>query len=181
MRFQSALTSWLTKARPGNAKPETYDGTLGISPSMVHAGRFPFPFTKTLGSADTLAAGEDVQGSFTATRLDAQGTALNLTPWVAMPPGVWDIDLEYSQRLVGAVSDLTAISTLLLLIVDGGVTRNHVIAQLHGGQTLPQVFRRRFTLTVSKDIPTQFSLQHAIGLGTAVNIARASLMAFRIL
>lgn len=180
MIFQSTLNSWLTKVRPGNVKPEDADGLLRLGPSFYHSGRFPFPFTKTLSSAQ-VSSGEDIQGSFTATRIDAQGTALSLAPWVDLPPGVWDIDLEYSQVLAGAVSDLTCQSDLSLNIVDGAVTRNHLIARLHGGQTQFQLYQRRFTITVSKDIRTFFSLQHTVGLGTALNIARASLMAFRIL
>lgn len=180
MRFQSTLLSWLTKTRPGTSQPEESDGLIVIRPQMVHSGRFPFPFTKTLSSAQT-TTGEDIQGSFTATRLDVQGVALNLSPWVDIPPGVWDINFEYSQVLVGAVSDLTCFSDVGLNIVDGGVTRNHLIGRLHGGQTQHQVLQRQFTITVSKDIRTFFTLQHTVGLGTALNIARASLMAFRIL
>jgi len=178
--FKSTLNSWLTKVRPGNVQSEDEDGLLRLGSSVLHAGRFPFPFTKTLSSAQTLSA-EEIQGSFTATRIDAQGTALNLAPWVDLPPGVWDIDLEYSQVLSGAVSDLTALSDLSLNIVDGGVTRNHLIARLHGGQQQMQAYRRQFVITVTKDIRTFFALQHTVGLGTAVNVARASLMAFRIL
>lgn len=180
MKFQSTLNSWLTKVRPGNAQPEESDGLLLLGSRFAHTGRFPFPFTKTLSSAQ-VTNGEDIQGSFTATRIDVQGTALSLAPWVDLPPGVWDINLEYSQVLAGAVSDLTCQSDLSLNIVDGAVTRNHLIARLHGGQQQFQSYRRQFTITVSKDIRTFFSLSHTVGLGTAVNIARASLMAFRIL
>ena len=180
MIFKSTLNSWLTKVRPGNSQPEEADGLLRLGPSFHHSGRFPFPFTKTLGSAQVLNA-EEVQGSFTATRLDIQGVALALSPWVDMPAGVWDIDLEYVQILVGAVSDLTCQSDLGLNIVDGGVTRNHLIARMHGGQTQFQKYNRKFTMTVSKDIRTFFTLSHTVGLGTALNIARASLIANRIL
>lgn len=180
MRFQSTLNSWLTKVRPGNAQPEEQDGLLLLGPRFSHTGRFPFPFTKTLSSAQVLN-GEDIQGSFTATRLDVQGVALGLSPWVDLPPGVWDIDVEYSQVLAGAVSDLTCVSDLNLNIVDGGVTRNHLIARLHGGQQQFQRHHRQFTITVTKEIRTFFGLQHTVGLGTALNVARASLMAYKIL
>jgi hypothetical protein len=180
MILQSSLSSWLTKIRPGNVRPEANDALIRLRPEFQSTGSLPFPFTKTLSSAQTTTL-EDIQGSFTATRLDPQGTALGLAPWVDLPPGVWDIDIEYSQFLQGAVSDLTAISSLSLNIVDNAVTRNHLIAQLHGGQQQFQLYRRQFRITVSKDIRTFFSLQHTIGLGTAVNIARASLIANRIL
>jgi len=178
--FKSTLNSWLTKVRPGNVQSEDADGLLRLGPTFSHSGRYPFPFTKTLSSAQVLTQ-EDIQGSFTATRIDTQGVALNLAPWVDLPPGVWDIDLEYSQVLGGAVSDLTCVSDLSLNIVDGGITRNHLIARLHGGQQQFQRYHRFFTITVTKEIRTFFGLQHTVGLGTAQNVARASLMAYKIL
>lgn len=180
MIFQSALSSWLTKVRPGNTKPEPSDALIRLRPEYQNVGSLPFPITKTLGSNQFLI-GEDVQGSITATRLDPQGTILTLNPWVVIPPGVWDIDLEYSQVLAGAVSDLTCFTDLSIQIVDNAVTRNHLVARLHGGQTQFQSYHRTFRITVSKDIQTFFGLQHTVGLGTAQNIARASLIASRIL
>jgi hypothetical protein len=182
VRFQSTLLSWLTKARAGNSQPEEQDGLVFLRPEMIQAGRFPFPIQKAYGSTQAGAfPPEDIQGSFTATRLDPQGTALGLAPWVDIPPGVWDLDIEYSQLLAGAVSDLTAVSSLSLNFVDNAVTRNHLIAQLHGGQQQFQRHHRRFTVTVSKDIRVFLSLSHVVGLGTALNIARSSLIATRIL
>jgi hypothetical protein len=172
----------LTKARPGAAQPEDADGWMTMGRQLIPAQELPFPYTKAYGSTQTgTFPPEDIQGSFTATRLDPQGTALSLVPWVDIPPGVWDIDLEYSQVLAGAVSDLTALSSLAINFVDNAVTRNHLLAQLHGGQQQMQRYHRKFIMTVSKDIRVFLSLTHVVGLGTALNVARASLVASRLL
>jgi hypothetical protein len=180
MKIKTSLNAWINKIRPGNTKYEPQDGELTIPNIISHAGRFPFPHIKTLSSAQVLAAGEDVQGSFSAYRLDAIGTALGID-WLTIPPGVWDIDFQYFLKPVGAVSDITAVATAFLQITDGAVTRIAVLAELTGDLARFQIFRRNFTLSVSKDITTQFRLQHAIGLGTALSVAEASVLATKII
>lgn len=181
MIFQSTLWSWLSKARPGNAREEAEDSLLRLPPQLYPCITAPFPFVKTLGSTQTLPAAEsDVQGSFTATRLDVAGAALAIDPWIQFPPGVWDIDLEYHSRSAGAVSDLTCIGQLGLAIVDGGVTRNHLIAEVNGGQAVFQRLHRKFVVTVTKDISFKLTLNHTVGLGTCVNVNRCSLIATRL-
>jgi hypothetical protein len=180
MRLQTSLNAWLNKIRPGNAKYDEADGVMVLTNQLLHAGRFPFPMTKTLSSAQVLANGEDVQGSIAAYRLDPIGTALGID-WITLPPGVWDINFQYFLKPVGAVSDITAVATAMLQIVDGGATRIAIIAELVGDLARFQSFNRTFTLSVSKDIVTQIRLQHAIGLGTALSVAEATIIANRII
>jgi hypothetical protein len=180
MKLQTSLNAWLNKIRPGNAQYEEGDGKMVLANQLNHAGRFPFPYTKTLSSVQTLPAGEDVQGSFAGYRLDPIGTALALD-WITIPPGVWDINLSYFLKPVGAVSDITAVATCMLQIIDGPATRIAILAELAGDLARFQSHNRTFTVSVSKDIVTQIRLQHAVGLGTALSVAEASILANRII
>jgi len=179
VRFQSSINAWLTKIRPGNTNYEERDGILTLQPVFSHSGRFPFPFTKTLSSAQALS-NEDVQGSFMAHRFPVLGAGTTLDPWVELPPGVWDIDLQAQLIQKGAVSDNTSFLDVLLLIVDGGVTRNHILGTIYG-TLVAQSFNRKLTISVSKDIVTKFTFQGTAGLGTSTSVAQLSLLASRIL
>jgi len=177
--FQTSLNAWLNKVRPGNVQSDDRDGKLILPPVLNHSGRFPFPITKTLSSAQVLQA-EDVQGSFMAHRFQALGAGGGLDPWVELPPGVWDIDFQMQLIQKGAVSDNTAFLDVLLNIVESGVTRNHVLGTVYG-TLVAQYINRKFTLTVSKEMPTKFTFSQTVGLGTATSVANMSLMAFRII
>lgn len=181
MIFQSTLNAFMQKVRPGNVQAQAVDAKLELGNHLVHAGRFPFPVTKTLIAGEVLAAGSEVIGSFMAQREQQIGLGLALNPWIALPTGVWDLDISYWLQPLGVVSDLTAIASMQILITDGGLNRGSEIMALTGSLVIPQQFNRRFTISVSKDIPVAINLNHVVGLGTATSSARAQVIASRII
>lgn len=179
MRFPSSLLGWLAKANPGNAKPEDRDGIIQLDPVLINAGRFPYPITRTSGALGTLLATEKVTGSIIFHRLDLIATAL-ATDIFSFPEGVWDVHLQHRCIARGAVADLTSDMTLLLQVIDNGVTRFSILNQLVNSLTLNQVYSERFTLTVTKEIPTNIRLQNSVGLGTGTSFSLLSIIANRI-
>jgi hypothetical protein len=107
------------------------------------------------------------------------GTALAFD-WIAFPEGVWDVEVYHRMIIKGAVNDSTADAAVLLQVIDSGVTRFGVISRITPVLTLNQDCYRRFTITSTKEIPTNIRLQHAIGLGTSVVDSLASVIANRI-
>jgi hypothetical protein len=179
MKFPASLLGWLAKANPGNAKPDDRDGILQIDPIFLNAGRFPYPITRTSGAAGTLLASEKVTGSIIFHRLDLIATALG-TDVFAFPEGVWDVTIDHACIVRGAVADLTSDMTLLLQVVDAGVTRFALLNQLVNSLTLNQRYHNQFTVTVTKEIPTNIRLQNSVGLGTGTSFSLLSIIANRI-
>jgi hypothetical protein len=173
------LLGWLAKANPGNAKPEERDGIIQIDPVLVNAGRFPYPILRTTGATGLLAATEKVSGSIIFHRLDLIATAL-ATDVFFFPEGVWDVHIQHRCVPRGAVADLTSDMTLLLQVIDSGVTRFSILNQLVNSLTLNQVYQERFTLTVTKEIPTNIRLQNTAGLGTGTSFSLLSIIANKI-
>jgi hypothetical protein len=169
---------WLAKANPGNARPEPRDGIMQIDPVLVNCGRFPYPITRT-SIVGSLPATEKIQGSLVMSRQDVVGVALGFD-WLAFSEGVWDVEVYHRMILRGAVNDSTADAAVLLQVVDSGVTRFGVISRISPVLTVNQDCTRRFTVTVTKEIPTNIRLQHAIGLGTSTVESLVSVIASRI-
>jgi hypothetical protein len=179
MKFPSSLLGWLAKANPSNSKPDERDGIIEINPVLLNAGRFPYPILRTSGATGLLLTGEKVQGSIILHRLDLMAGALGSTFFV-FPEGVWDVFVRHACIVRGAVSDLTSDSTLLLEVVDSGVTRFSILSQLVNSLTLNQNYETEFTVTVTKEIPTDLRVQNTVGLGTGTSFGLISIIANRI-
>jgi hypothetical protein len=179
MRIQSTLLGWLSKAAPGTNRGEARDASLSLDPVLVNAGRFPFPITRTSGALGTLLAGEKVQGSIIFHRLDVMNVVLALD-FLTFPEGVWDVNIFHTVVSRSGVIDLTSDMTLLLQVIEAGVTRFAILSQVVNTPNLNQQNHRQFTLTVTKEIPTNLRLQSAIGLGTGLNVSLFSMVASRI-
>ena len=178
MRFPSTLLGWLGKANPGNAIPEGRDGVLSIDPVLLNCGRFPFPIFRTSGSGVILAS-EKVSGSIIFHRLDLIATPLGLDV-LAFPEGVWDVHIHHACIVRGIVADLTSDMILALQVIDSGVTRAALLNQLVNSLTLNQKYLQKFTLTVTKEIPTNLRLQSNIGAGTGTSFSLLSVIANKI-
>ena len=179
MRFPAALLGWLAKADPGNSIPDYRDGIIQIDPVLFNAGRFPYPILRTSGATGLLAATEKVSGSIIFHRLDLIATAL-ATDVFFFPEGVWDVNITHKCIPRGAVADLTSDMSLLLQVIDSGVTRFSILNQLVNSLTLNQSFDTKFTLTVTKEIPTNIRLQNSAGLGTGTSFSLLSIIADKI-
>jgi hypothetical protein len=179
VRIQSSLLGWLAKAAPGTNKPDADDAILSLRKDLVNCGRFPFPITRTTGATGLLLGTEKVQGSIIFHRLDLIATALALDVFF-FPEGVWDVTIDHACIVRGAVADLTSDMTLLLQVIDSGVTRFSILNQLVNSLTLNQRYHNNFTLTVSKEIPTNIRLQNTAGLGTGTSFSLLSIIANRI-
>jgi hypothetical protein len=170
---------WLAKANPGNSKPESRDGIMEINPLLSNCGRFPFPITRTTGPTGSLLATEKTAGSIIFHRLDLIATVL-ATDIFFFPEGVWDVVIDHACIVRGAVADLTSDMSLLLQVIDSGVTRFAILNQLVNSLTLNQRYHNQFTLTVTKEIPTNIRLQNTAGLGTGTSFSLLSIIANRI-
>lgn len=178
MRFPGSLLGWLAKANPGNATPEERDGIIQINPVLINAGRFPYPILRTSG-VGTLLATEKVSGSIIFHRSDLMATPIGIDVFF-FPEGVWDVSIEHACIVRGTVADLTSDMTLLLQVVDSGVTRFSILNQLVNSLTLNQRYSNKFTVTVTKEIPTNIRLQSAAGLGTGTSFSLLSIIANKI-
>lgn len=178
MRFPTSLLGWLAKANPGNAKPENRDGIVQLDPVLLNCGRFPFPILRTTGPG-ILGPTEKVSGSIIFHRLDLIATAIGIDV-LAFPEGVWDVHLQHRCIVRGVTADLTSDMTLLLQVTDSGVARFAILNQLVNSLTLTQAYAQDFTLTVTKEIPTNIRLQSAAGAGTGTSFSLLSVIANRI-
>jgi hypothetical protein len=90
-------------------------------------------------------------------------------PLCAIGPGLWEINWTLSQRISGAVADLTS-SLALRLAINDGTGAETTLAIIHNGQTLVQSFQGSMILTVPSPISYEFRRARVQGLGTGVNL-----------
>ena len=163
MRQQSRILGELAKAAQGNATPQERDSMIEVPHVVLTTINVPRPALKHVTAisatpeVDSFKFSEEAQYNVTGTQ-----------PLAAIGPGLWEINWTLSQRLSGAVSDLTSTLALLFAINDG-TGAFVILAKITNGQTIAQSFKGSMILVVPSPISYEFRRERLGGAGTGLN------------
>jgi len=159
----SRILGELAKSAQGNAEPEGGDSKVRVPGLGLVTLNVPRPAVKHFGAisatpeVDSFKFSEEAQYNVTGTQ-----------PLCAIGPGLWEVNWTLSQRISGAISDLTSTLALLFAINDG-TGANVIVAKIHNGQTIAQSFKGSMILTVPSPISFEFRRERLGGAGTGLN------------
>jgi len=177
MKFRSNAIPHLFKSSPGQGIEEKGDSTLTVPPVLVPVVEAPFPIFNVFSNANLTAP---IIGSFAL----SQQLVMNVTTSVVickLPFGLWHLDIVHRVIPRGAVSDLTAEDTLLLEIINSGVTLFSILSNVVASITVPQHIRREFYVNASKENDVDIREQRAAGAGTSSAQSFVSIIGTRLL
>jgi len=160
----SRILGELAKAASGNAVPEASDSKVRVPGLALVTVNVPRPALKHFSAISATPEVDSFRFSEEAQYNAAGGTQ----PLCAIGPGLWEVTWTLSQRLSGAVSDLTSTLALLLAINDG-TGANVILAKIHNGQTIAQSFTGYMILTVPSPISFEFRRERITGGGLGLN------------
>jgi len=159
----SRILGDLAKAAQGNAEPEDGDSKIRVPGLGLVTLNVPRPAVKHVTAisatpeVDSFKFSEEAQYNVTGTQ-----------PLAAIGAGLWEVNWTLSQRISGAISDLTSTLALLFAINDG-TGANVILAKIHNGQTIAQSFKGSMILTVPSPISYEFRRERVGGAGTGLN------------
>jgi len=165
MIHQSRILGELAKSASGNAESEDRDSLIAVPAVAMITLNVPRPALKHFNAISAVPEVDSFKF-----HEEAVYNVSSTQPLCAIGPGIWEINWTLSQRISGAVSDLTSTLQLRLAINDGTGAES-VLATIHNGQQFPQSFKGSMILVVPSPISYEFRRARIQGLTTGLNLA----------